>query len=193
MAEVDCRILGGQLSTSVVARRINFGDAASLRKRRPPAQHFDSFPPLLFAQSSITYSLAMSRRKLRNTAEETLNPPDSLAQGQMIARIVKANGKDLYTVKTPNTATLLVELEARFRGTIFVKRGGYVLIDTTSSDDRDNKIQGEIVNVVRDEKTWRKQPYWPVEFAKKVAPVDSDQEESTAGKMPPSDSEDEQG
>ena len=135
----------------------------------------------------------MSRRKLRNTAEETLTPPDSLTQGQMIARITRANGKDLYTVQTSDSTALLVELEARFRGTIFIKRGGYVLIDTASSADRDNKIQGEIVNVVRDEKIWRKQPYWPQEFVKKVAPVDSDEEESVVGKMPPSDNEDEQG
>lgn len=133
----------------------------------------------------------MSRRKIRNTAEETLTPPDSLTPGQMIARIVKANGKDLYTVQTSAAADLLVELEARFRGTIFVKRGGYVLVDT-SPTDRANKIQGEIVNIVRDEKTWRKQPYWPREFVKKTVPADSDEEDSRVGKMPPSDSEEDE-
>lgn len=135
----------------------------------------------------------MSRRKTRNTAEETLTPPDSLSQGQTIARIVKANGKDLYTVQTPNSTTLLVELESRFRATIFVKRGGYVLVDTNTTTDRANKIQGDIVNIVRDEKSWRKQPYWPQEFVKKSTPVDSDEEESLVGKMPPSDSEGEEG
>ncbi|KIW21118.1 hypothetical protein PV08_01698 [Exophiala spinifera] len=130
----------------------------------------------------------MSRRKIRNTAEETLTPPDSLSPGQTIARVIKAQGKDLYSVKTPDATELLVELEAKFRGTIFVKRGGYVLIDT-SATDRDNKIQGEIVNIVGDEKTWRKQPYWPAQFAPKPRRVDSDEEESLVGKMPPSDSE----
>lgn len=133
----------------------------------------------------------MSRRKIRTTAEETLTPPDQLPSGQLIARVVKANGKDLYTVQTPDSSSLLVELEARFRATIFIKRGGYVLVDTTTND-RANKIQGEIINIVRDEKTWRKQPYWPQEFVKKVAPVDSDEEDSRVGKMPPSDSEDEE-
>ncbi len=132
----------------------------------------------------------MSRRKIRNAAEETLTPPDSLAPGQMIARVVKTNGKDLYTVQTSDGTNLLVELEAKFRGTIFVKRGGYVLVDTSASD-RANKIQGEIVNIVGDEKTWRKQPYWPQAFVKKAMPVDSDEEESLVGKMPPSESEDE--
>jgi len=133
----------------------------------------------------------MSRRKIRNTAEETLTPPDSLSTDQTIARIVKAQGKDLYSVQTPDGTNLLVELVAKFRGTIFVRRGGYVLVDS-SATGRENKIQGEIVNIVRDERTWRKQSYWPSQFPKKPDPVDSDEEESLVGKMPPSDSEEEE-
>ena len=135
----------------------------------------------------------MSRRKLRNTVEETLTPPDLLTQGQTIARVVKANGKDLYTVQTPDSSTLLVELDAKFRATVWVKRGGFVLVDTTAGEGRDNKIQGEIINIARDEKQWRKQSYWPPQFVKKAVPVDSDEEESNVGKMPPSESEEEDG
>ncbi|EXJ84842.1 hypothetical protein A1O3_05516 [Capronia epimyces CBS 606.96] len=134
----------------------------------------------------------MSRRKLRQTAEETLAPPDLLSPSQTIARVVQLHGKDLYTVQTPAaSSTLLVELENRFRNAVFVQRGGYVLVDTTASD-RPNKIQGVIVNIVRNEKAWRKQAYWPREFAKKVASDGSDEEESLVGKMPPSDSEEEE-
>lgn len=93
----------------------------------------------------------MSRRKLRNTVEETLTPPDTLLQVETIARVVKANGKDLYTVQLPSVQDpLLVELNAKFRATVWIKRGGYVLVDTSKTSGRDNKIQGEIVNVVRD-------------------------------------------
>lgn len=134
----------------------------------------------------------MSRRKLRQTAEETLAPPDSLSPGQLVARVVQIHGKDLYTVQTPDSSALLVELENRFRNAVFVKRGGYVLVDT-STTDRPNKIQGTIVNIVRNEKAWRKQPYWPQEFVKTVVSDDSDEEESLVGKMPPSGSEDEEG
>lgn len=135
----------------------------------------------------------MSRRKLRETVEETLTPPNTLLQAEAIARVVKANGKDLYTVQIPSVQEpLLVELNAKFRATVWIKRGGYVLVDTSKTSGRDNKIQGEIVNVVRDEKVWRKQTYWPTEFVKKRAPVDSDEEESVVGKMPPSDSEEDE-
>lgn len=129
------------------------------------------------------------RRKLQATVEETLTPPEQLEDGQLIARIIKAAGKNLYNVELSNTKILLVELEAKFRSTIWLKRGGYVVVDTTTLADRDNKIDGEIVNVVRDEKRWRKASYWPAEFVKKVAPTDDsddEEEESTMGKMPPS-------
>jgi probable RNA-binding protein EIF1AD len=131
------------------------------------------------------------RRKLQETVEGTVNPPDALQDGQMIARIIGAVGKNLYNVESPSSQTLLVELEAKFRSTIWLRRGGYVLVDTNTIADRDNKIGGEIVNVVRDEKRWSKAPFWPEKFVKKAAPVESDEDESTVGKMPPSDSEEE--
>jgi probable RNA-binding protein EIF1AD len=134
--------------------------------------------------------MAPPRRKLQATVEETLTPPSELPQHQTLARVIGAKGKNLYEVETPSAKTLLVELEAKFRSTIWLKRGGFVLVDTALSAARDNKIDGEIVNVVRDERAWRKAPYWPSEFAKKTAAKDSDDEESTVGKMPPSDDED---
>jgi probable RNA-binding protein EIF1AD len=132
------------------------------------------------------------RRKLQATVEDTLTPPESIPASQCLAQIVGAKGKNLYQVRTAAPQVLLVELEAKFRSTIWLKRGGYVLIDTSTLADRDNKIDGEIVNVVRDEKAWRKASFWPQAFARKSASLDSDEDESTVGKMPPSDDEDEE-
>lgn len=100
------------------------------------------------------------RRKVLATAEETLTPPDQLADGQHIARVSKATGNNVYLVELPSKEPILVELPARFRSTIWMRRGSYVLIDTKTLMDRDNKLAGEIVNIVRDEKEWRKAPYW---------------------------------
>ncbi|MCJ1369072.1 hypothetical protein MMC20_000280 [Loxospora ochrophaea] len=131
--------------------------------------------------------MGRTKRQVLATAEETLNPPASLEQDQSVARVSKAEGKNLYTVELPDSQTRLVELPSRFRSTIWIKRGGYVLIDTRVFEERENKLQGEIINIIRDEKEWRKQAYWPAEFLKKSAyPDDSDEEESTVGKMPPS-------
>ncbi|KAF2690464.1 nucleic acid-binding protein [Lentithecium fluviatile CBS 122367] len=132
------------------------------------------------------------KRNLLATIEDTLTPPDTLSASQAIARIVKAAGKNLYNAELPNGRPILVELEAKFRSTIWIKRGSYVVVDNETLAERDNKLDGEIVNVVRDEKAWRKLPYWPKEFAKKSTYTeDSDGEESTIGKMPPSESDEE--
>lgn len=130
------------------------------------------------------------RRRLQEAVEETLTPPDVLNKGQFVARVVGANGKNLYTVESASQQSLLVELEPKFRSKIWLKRGGYVLIDTTTLADRENKIDGEIINIVRDERAWRKAAWWPKEFVKKSTIADEEaDEESTVGKMPSSDSE----
>lgn len=131
------------------------------------------------------------RRKLQATAEETLTPPSQLSPGQAIARVHGAAGNNLYNVELADGRTMLVELEARFRSQIWLRRGGFVVVDSMGME-RENKIQGEIVNVVRDERSWRKERYWPKEFEKKKkASVveNSDEEESNVGKLPPSDSD----
>jgi len=94
------------------------------------------------------------------TAEETLTPPETLPTSQSIAKIGVSTGNNVYSVELPSGATILVELSARFRSTFWLKRGGFVLVDTVALSGRDNKLDGEIVNVVRDEKRWRKQLYW---------------------------------
>ncbi|KAH6676704.1 hypothetical protein B0J14DRAFT_359583 [Halenospora varia] len=132
------------------------------------------------------------KRNVQSAAEETSTPPSALTNTQSIARVIKAEGNNLYSCSLPNKNTVLVELPSRFRNTIWIKRGGYVVIDTKEADVRENKISGDIINVVRDEHKWRKESYWPKEFPKASAyPEDSDDEESTVGKMPPSDSESE--
>lgn len=71
------------------------------------------------------------------------------------------------------------------------------MVDTagdTIATDRENKLYGEIVNVVREEREWRKMAYWPVVFGKREGYGGSDseeEEESRMGKMPFSDEEDE--
>ncbi|KAI4716048.1 putative eukaryotic translation initiation factor eIF1a-like protein [Aureobasidium sp. EXF-10727] len=154
------------------------------------------------------------RRNLQATAEETMTPPQSLTETQSVARVQQAAGNNLYRVELPDARVLLVELPARFRSTIWIKRGGFVLVDTGAMTERENKLDGEIINVVRNEKEWRKEKYWyamllslrmdeamqvahihrPKEFVQRISYADeddSDEEESNVGKMPPSDSEDE--
>lgn len=131
------------------------------------------------------------KRTVLAAAAETSNPPAELTSTQSIARVVKTAGNSLYTCTLPGGKQILAELPSRFRNAIWIKNGGFVLVDTKDAEARDNKLGGEIQNVVRDDREWRKQAYWPKEFPKVSSyPVDSDEEDSVVGKMPPADDSD---
>ncbi|KAF4461901.1 eukaryotic translation initiation factor eIF1a [Fusarium albosuccineum] len=131
------------------------------------------------------------KRNVLAAAEASMTPPDDLEVNQSIVRVVKPEGNNLYTCELPNTEPIVLELAQRFRNTIWIKRGGFVLAERYEDSKEDTRAMGEIVNVVRDEKLWRKQAYWPKEFVKNAYDLSDSEDESNVGKMPPSDSEDE--
>jgi probable RNA-binding protein EIF1AD len=106
--------------------------------------------------------MGKSRRTIQAAAQESITPPEELTASQSVARVVKAEGNGLYTCVLPDKKTVLLELEPKFRNTVFIKRGGYVLVDLASAEERKEKsrVLGDIINIVRDERSWRKQPYW---------------------------------
>lgn len=128
------------------------------------------------------------KRNIHAVAEETLTPPDHLTESQQIARLQKAAGNNLYQLELPSRETLLAELPSRFRSTIWLKRGSYVVVDVTALATRDNKLGGEIVNIVGDQKAWRKMHYWPADFELKKSAY-GDESEDEGPQMPPSDPE----
>jgi len=146
-----------------------------------------------------------------------------------LARVTRLAGNNLYEVTYPVPSShsstgldskaqipdittpapipgTLVELPARFRNAIWLKRGSYVVVDTSAFSARDNKLGGEIVNVVREEREWRKMGYWPrgegnegFEKRREVygdgSEEDSsgDEKERRAGRMPTPEDEEEEG
>ncbi|PNP46962.1 hypothetical protein TGAMA5MH_01915 [Trichoderma gamsii] len=132
------------------------------------------------------------KRNVLAAAQEALSPPAELEPTQVIVRVVKPEGNNLYTCEMPNTKPVVLELAQRFRNTIWIKRGGYVLAETYPAGTLDSRAIGEIVNVVRDEKLWRKQAYWPKEFVKVVEEFSDEESDSNVGKLPPSDDEEEE-
>ena len=101
------------------------------------------------------------KRNLFATVAEAETPPASLGDSQTIARVRRAEGNNVYSVDLPGgKEPILVELPSRFRSQIWIRRGGFVVIDTTTFMERSNKLAGQIANIVREEKQWRKQAYW---------------------------------
>ncbi|VUC33377.1 unnamed protein product [Clonostachys rosea] len=131
------------------------------------------------------------KRNVLAAAEASLTPPDSLEPNQCIVRVVKPEGNNLYTCELANKKPIILELAQRFRNTIWIKRGGFVVAERYPAETEETRADGEIINVVRDEKLWRKQSYWPQEFPKTSSYNEDSEDESNVGKMPPSDSDEE--
>lgn len=133
--------------------------------KTPPSRNLPRLPKHL-NYTEPTATMGKPRRHAHAADQESLTPPDQLTDSQSIARVIKAEGNSNYVCELPNKKTILVELESRFRNTIWIKRGGYVLVDLGSMEERSktgSKVVGEIINIVRDEKAWRKEAYWYVE------------------------------
>lgn len=75
-------------------------------------------------------------------------------------RIVKPQGNNLYACELSDKMPVVLELAQRFRNAIWIRCGGFVLAQRYDADANNSRAAGENVNVVRDEKLWRKQPYW---------------------------------
>lgn len=158
------------------------------------------------------------KRNVLAATQEALTPPDALEPTQAIVRVLKPEGNNLYTCEMPSKKHVVLELAQRLRNTVWIKRGGYVLAEGYPVGTQDSRAFGEIIKVVRDEKLWRKQPYWydlrlfppyffslyskrvlnyyddsrPKEFEKTVEELSDEESDSNVGKLPPTDDEEEE-
>ena len=103
-----------------------------------------------------------TRRQDDETKKETTNPPNELPKNHVIACAAQNEGRDIWRVTLPAGEEILVELSVRFRSNCQFRRGSYVLVDRAALADRENKLGGEIVNIVGDDKVWQKMAYWLV-------------------------------
>lgn len=125
------------------------------------------------------------KRQINAVVEATLSPPDTLAQHEHIARVKQGAGNHLYHLTLPDDRSVLAELPSKFRSTLWLRNGSYVLVDLSALSDRDNKLDGMIVNLVGDFKAWHKMPYWPAEFEQRSLTGDSDSSDDDGPQMPP--------
>jgi probable RNA-binding protein EIF1AD len=107
--------------------------------------------------------MGKSRRAIVAEAEEALEPPQTLTDSQSVVRVIKPEGNNVYTCQLPNNSRVQLELAQHFRNTVYMRRGGFVLAERYPADSEEKRVDGEIVNIVRDEKLWRKLPYWYVQ------------------------------
>ena len=104
-------------------------------------------------------------------ALDSLSPPDALEANQIIARVDKSLGHSRYSCQLPNKSLVVVELDERFRQTGWVERGNYVLLERYAASQVEDEAVGKIINIAKDEKAWRKMPYWYVGGQMRYAPI----------------------
>lgn len=104
--------------------------------------------------------MGRQNRGIQAAADETLTPPSALTASQSLVRVLKPEGNNLFSCEFPSKKTATLELAQKFRNTIWIKRGGYALAERYEAGATDTRAEGEIINIVRGEKEWRKMPYW---------------------------------
>ncbi|KAG7113224.1 S1-like domain-containing protein like [Verticillium longisporum] len=89
------------------------------------------------------------KRNILAAAEESTTPPSALEPNQSVAKVIKAEGNNLYTCLLPNKKDILLELAQRFRNTIWIKRGGYVLAERYDADQLNGRVLALLAQGIR--------------------------------------------
>ncbi|KAK9814192.1 hypothetical protein WJX72_001988 [[Myrmecia] bisecta] len=108
----------------------------------------------------------MSIRRKHVTQGSLQNEVQPPGPGQRIVRAVGSRGGNIVEVEYPDGHKTLSLLPARFNKKLWVKRGGYLIIQEGASDG--GRVTAEIVNVLydKDVKEFKRQPgVWPADFA----------------------------
>ncbi|GIL77429.1 hypothetical protein Vretifemale_6881 [Volvox reticuliferus] len=111
--------------------------------------------------------MSRSRKHVTLGLDEDVQPP---GPGQSIVRALGSRGSNLIAVEFPDGRQTLVLMPAKFNKKLWVKRGGYLLVEDSPAAGEDTKVTGTILSVLYDDhiKQLAKMPgVWPEEFVLK--------------------------
>ncbi|XP_015593409.1 probable RNA-binding protein EIF1AD [Cephus cinctus] len=106
----------------------------------------------------------MSKATKRKHVEKEVQEDFSMPTGkQSIVQLLESRGNNLHEVRDPSGDQYLVSMPTKFRRSIWVKKGDYVLIEPITEGD---KVKGEIVRILTKDhiQIYRSQNCWPQEF-----------------------------
>ena len=134
---------------------------------RPRRSYLYNRPPRILTDANPVHARTeMPRSKAQvSKALSALDPPDALLPKQIIARVDKALGHAQYACLLPSKTVVTADLDERFRQTVWVERGNYVLLERYDPKEVDGEAVAKIVKIAKDEKLWRKMSYWCVLFS----------------------------
>ncbi|KAF7623618.1 S1-like domain-containing protein [Meloidogyne graminicola] len=92
---------------------------------------------------------------------------EELAKGQFVAKILASRGNNLHQVETSNGEIFLISMPTRFRRTLWVRRGNFVIAQPIEEGD---KVKAEIVHVLDNENICYliEKGEWPERFLKEI-------------------------
>ncbi|KAG8743357.1 hypothetical protein FRC10_012161 [Ceratobasidium sp. 414] len=93
-------------------------------------------------------------------------------EGMSVCRVGIARGGSQFEV-WDGEAAWLAELPKRFRNTLWIRRGSFVVVDTSNGSANANGIRGEIVFVLQKEHVsqLRKRGHWPSRLDETLEPT----------------------
>lgn len=88
-------------------------------------------------------SKSTKRKHVTRELEEDLSVP---SESQSIVQLIESRGNNLHEAMDVNGERFLISMPRKFRNSIWVKRGDFVIIEPIAEGD---KVKGEIVKILR--------------------------------------------
>ncbi|KAK2568775.1 putative RNA-binding protein EIF1AD [Acropora cervicornis] len=105
--------------------------------------------------------------KRKHVAKEVLEDYVVPDPNQQIVKIVSSRGNNLHEVEAPDGSKFLVSMPSKFRKSVWIKRGDFVIVDPI---EEGNKVCAEIVHILYNKqiKYLKSEGLWPTAFTDKV-------------------------
>ncbi|XKL61225.1 hypothetical protein PGB90_008282 [Kerria lacca] len=101
--------------------------------------------------------------KKKHVINEMLDDHCYIRNNQQLVKVLSTKGNHLYEVKSIKNEIFLVSMPSKFRNTVWIKAGSYVIVETI---DEGKKVKGEIVYILLKHhiKQMKKEKNWPAQF-----------------------------
>jgi len=108
--------------------------------------------------------------KRKHVAKEVLDDYVIPDPNQQIVKILGSRGNNLHEAETSDGTKYLVSMPSKFRKSVWIKRGDFVIVDPI---EEGNKVCAEIVHILYSKqiKYLKSEGLWPTAFTEK-APAD---------------------
>jgi len=105
--------------------------------------------------------------KRKHVAKEVLDDYVVPDPNQQIVKILGSRGNNLHEVETSDGTKFLVSMPSKFRKSVWIKRGDFVIVDPI---EEGNKVCAEIVHILygKQIKYLKSEGLWPVAFTEKA-------------------------